>query len=70
MPVSLYGLLELVSSFFPSYDRSSIPEIGGIMTCFITLSRGALLFPQMPLVMLHNWGHESHPYDLAYGAQY
>jgi hypothetical protein len=54
MSVSLYGLLELVSSSFPHRGRSFIPGTGSIMTRFITLCRGALLFPQMPLAMLHN----------------
>jgi hypothetical protein len=54
MSVSLHGLLELLSSSFPRCDHSSIPGTWSIMTCFITLCRGVLLFPQTRLAMLHN----------------
>jgi hypothetical protein len=55
MSISLHRLLELVSSSFPCCDHSSIPGTGSIVTRFITHCRGALLFPHMPLAMLHNW---------------
>ena len=54
MSVSLHGLLEPSWGSFPRGDRSSIPRNREYHDTFITLSRGALLFPQTSLALLHN----------------
>ena len=54
MSVNLHGLLEPSRGSFPRGDRSSIPRNREYHDTFTTLSRGALLFPQTSLALLHN----------------
>jgi hypothetical protein len=68
MSVSLYGLLELVSSTFPQYDHSSF--LKQYHDTLFILWRCALLFPQISFAMLHNRELLTNIFSSMYEAQY